>query len=208
MKDSIIKCLNHLNTETSYTNRQGRNRGKWSILSQFCHSKCISKLAAKSVELEEPHGFGTYASNDYYPSWHYDKDVVASWKKAMEIYKETEDIEAAIAALPFDNNTYREGFSENVFYSAVILALSGTTLSDLLPNLFGCSVEQAINEIRDHDLWNGSLTKTHALGDGEWSLEVYSRDDEYLFEFVGSNGTRSESDDLNGQLNLLLDLSE
>ena len=74
-----------------------------------------------------------------------------------------------------------------------------------LPNLFGCSIEQALGMVRENDLWNGFLTKTHAIGDGEWSLEVYSREDEFLFEFVGSNGTRREADDLRGQLDSLLE---
>ena len=126
--NEVAKAVNKLNSETSYTNRNGRNRGKWTVLSQFTHSKCIQHLAVEGVELQEPHGFGTWASNDHYPSWHYDEDVVTAWKNAMKLYKETEDVDTAIADLPFDNNTYREGFSESVFYSAVILALSGTTL--------------------------------------------------------------------------------
>lgn len=36
--------------------------------------------------------------------------------------------------------------------------------------------------------------ETHALGGGEWSIEVYGRNDEFLKEFVGLNGTRPDED--------------
>jgi hypothetical protein len=51
----------------------------------------------------------------------------------------------------------------------------------------------------------GSST-SHAIGGGEWSLEVYGEAGEYLFELVGSNGTRDneEADDLNGELSELI----
>jgi len=32
--------------------------------------------------------------------------------------------------------------------------------------------------------------ETHAIGGGEWSIEVYGPNGEFLKEFVGSNGTR------------------
>jgi hypothetical protein len=208
MKNSneIAKAVNHLNSETTYTNRSGRNRGRWSLFSQFCHSKCISHLG-EGIELEKPQGFGTLASNSHYPSFHYDEECVAAWEKALNLYQETNDLESAVEILNPGKNTYREGFSENVFFSAVIMALSGVKLDDLLPNLFGCSVEQAISLAKEHNLHLGPMTKTHAVGDGEWSLEVYGDDEEFLFEFVGSNGTRSESADLRGQLSLLLEFS-
>lgn len=71
------------------------------------------------------------------------------------------------------------------------------------PNLFACSVKNAIQLVRDYGI---SETKARAVGGGEWSLEVYGEDNEFLFEFVGSNGTRSEADNLRGQLDDLLDL--
>jgi hypothetical protein len=37
--------------------------------------------------------------------------------------------------------------------------------------------------------------KTTSVGGGEWSLEVYA-DDIFVCEYVGSNGTHGESDDL------------
>lgn len=43
--------------------------------------------------------------------------------------------------------------------------------------------------------YNGDLvskTATHAVGGGEWSIEVYDNNDTFLKEFVGSNGTRDE----------------
>jgi hypothetical protein len=46
---------------------------------------------------------------------------------------------------------------------------------------------------------NGELayrTETHAVGGGEWSIEVYREDGSFLKEFVGSNGTRESADDL------------
>ena len=70
-------------------------------------------------------------------------------------------------------------------------------------NLFGCSVKTAIKRIREHGF---SETKIHAIGDGEWSLEVYDEEGDCMFEFVGSNGTRREADDLYAQLDTLLDL--
>lgn len=33
-------------------------------------------------------------------------------------------------------------------------------------------------------------TKSFAVGGGEWSVEVYNLDGGFLFELVGSNGTR------------------
>jgi hypothetical protein len=40
-------------------------------------------------------------------------------------------------------------------------------------------------------------TKTFALGDGLWSIEVFDHDGSVVKEFVGSNGTRDEeADDL------------
>ena len=40
--------------------------------------------------------------------------------------------------------------------------------------------------------------ETHSVGDGEWSLEVYDSNDNFIREFVGSNGTRygEEASDL------------
>lgn len=46
---------------------------------------------------------------------------------------------------------------------------------------------------------NGMLvghTETHAIGGGEWSIEVFDEDGCFLEEFVGSNGTRDQADDL------------
>jgi len=51
-------------------------------------------------------------------------------------------------------------------------------------------------------------TSTHALGSGDWSIEV--RDgDEFLFELVGSNGSRNDepADDLWGKLQELENLA-
>ena len=47
-------------------------------------------------------------------------------------------------------------------------------------------------------------TTTHACGGGEWSIEIYDGSD-FLFELVGSNGTRNdeEADDLWGDLEQL-----
>lgn len=46
---------------------------------------------------------------------------------------------------------------------------------------------------------NGMLvgnTETHAIGGGEWSIEVFDKNGCFLEEFVGSNGTREPADDL------------
>lgn len=46
-------------------------------------------------------------------------------------------------------------------------------------------------------------TTTHAIGGGEWSIEVYDDEGNYIREFVGSNGTRDdeEADDLWSEYN-------
>lgn len=74
---------------------------------------------------------------------------------------------------------------------------------EFFPNL-NCSVKTAIEKLKEHGFGN---TKTYAIGGGEWSLEVLGEDGEFLFEFVGSNGTHYEEDDLHGQLYDLLDLA-
>jgi len=49
-------------------------------------------------------------------------------------------------------------------------------------------------------------TKSFAVGGGEWTVEVYNLDGEFLFELVGSNGTRNEEtpDNLWGELSCLV----
>ena len=48
-------------------------------------------------------------------------------------------------------------------------------------------------------------TKSFAVGGGEWTIEVYDLDGEFLFELLGSNGTRDEeADDLWGELSCLI----
>jgi len=49
------------------------------------------------------------------------------------------------------------------------------------------------NELRYSDV---SETKTLAVGGGEWAIEVYHQDGSFIREFVGSNGTHREADDL------------
>jgi hypothetical protein len=41
-------------------------------------------------------------------------------------------------------------------------------------------------------------TTTHAVGGGEWSIEVKTVESGFLFELVGSNGTQDWSKDENG----------
>ena len=49
-------------------------------------------------------------------------------------------------------------------------------------------------------------TKSCAVGGGEWSIEVYDLNGNYLFELVGSNGTRNdeEPDNLWNELSFLV----
>jgi len=49
-------------------------------------------------------------------------------------------------------------------------------------------------------------TKSFAVGGGEWTIEVYDLNGNYLFELVGSNGTRNEEtpDNLWGELSCLV----
>jgi hypothetical protein len=39
-------------------------------------------------------------------------------------------------------------------------------------------------------------TTTHSVGGGDWSIEVFDIEGNFLFELVGSNGTNSKADDL------------
>ena len=47
-------------------------------------------------------------------------------------------------------------------------------------------------------------TKSFAVGGGEWTVEVYNLDGEFLFELVGSNGTREPADNLWNELSFLV----
>lgn len=47
-------------------------------------------------------------------------------------------------------------------------------------------------------------TKSFAVGGGEWTIEVYDLEGEYLFELVGSNGTREPADNLWNELSFLV----
>lgn len=44
--------------------------------------------------------------------------------------------------------------------------------------------------------------ETHAIGGGQWSIEVYGSESGLLFELIGLNGTQEgeEADDLHGEL--------
>jgi len=46
--------------------------------------------------------------------------------------------------------------------------------------------------------WFHPQTTTHALGGGEWSIEVYGPHG-FLCEYVGENGTHGPADDLWGE---------
>ena len=48
-------------------------------------------------------------------------------------------------------------------------------------------------------------TESFSIGDGQWSLEVMDLNGGYLFELVGSNGTREEASDLFAELALMLE---
>lgn len=47
-----------------------------------------------------------------------------------------------------------------------------------------------VSALKNADL--SARYETHAIGGGEWSIEVYGKDGEFLKEFVGFNGTRGE----------------
>lgn len=47
-------------------------------------------------------------------------------------------------------------------------------------------------------------TKSCAVGGGEWTIEVYDLDGEFLFELLGSNGTREPADNLWNELSCLV----
>lgn len=55
---------------------------------------------------------------------------------------------------------------------------------------------KCVNAITKKDV---AYTETFAVGGGDWSIEVYDREGCLLKEFVGSNGTRDEADDLWGE---------
>lgn len=42
--------------------------------------------------------------------------------------------------------------------------------------------------------------KTHSIGDGLWSIEIFDRHGNFVKEFVGENGTRDEPTDLWAQI--------
>lgn len=79
----------------------------------------------------------------------------------------------------------------NGSYDAICARMASYGLDPLLFMLF-----VANNGV---DVWR---TETYSLGGGEWSIEVYDLDDEFLCEFVGSNGTQPDypKDDLWGYL--------
>jgi hypothetical protein len=56
-----------------------------------------------------------------------------------------------------------------------------------------------MNNLKKIDIGQSS---THSLGGGEWSIEVYHENGDFIKEFVGSNGTRSEKDDLWGEYDI------
>jgi len=69
--------------------------------------------------------------------------------------------------------------------------------------------KKKIQLLREYGYHN---SETRAIGDGQWSIEVYgwnSIEDnkEFLFEIIGSNGTKygEEPDDLHGRLSEILD---
>ena len=87
----ICKAMIMLDHEISYTNRFGNGQGKWCVLDQFVHFHGIDTLAVAGVEIQEPTGFGTWASNKYYPSFHHTDEKFAAWKRAVNWYKEQGD---------------------------------------------------------------------------------------------------------------------
>ena len=203
--NEIVKAMYVLNTTVSYSNKFGNGAGKWTSLDRFVHYNQIDHLAVKGVEIQEPIGFGTYASNPYYPSTHYNEGKIAAWKAALEKFQETNDLEEAVKILSPEKNLWREGFEDEVFKSAVILLLSGYTLGCVFTYMHGCSVYTAVERIKKVGVSN---TKIHPVGDGLYSLEIIGDDGKYLFELLGSNGVAKEIDNLEGQLKLLMEISE
>ena len=43
------------------------------------------------------------------------------------------------------------------------------------------------------------IRSIHALGNGEWSVELHDEEGNFLQEFVGSNGTHEPADDLDSE---------
>jgi hypothetical protein len=203
--NEILKAMYVLNSTVSYTNKFGAGAGKWTSLDRFVHYNQIDHLAVKGVELQEPVGFGTYASNPYYPSTHYNESKIAAWKAALEKFQENNDLDESVKILNPEKNLWREGFEDEVFKSAVILLLSGYTLECVFTYMHGCSVITAVERIKESGVSN---TKTHPVGGGLYSLEVYGDDGKVLFELLGSNGVAKEMDDLEGELKLLIEISE
>lgn len=203
--NEIVKAMYVLNQTVSYTNKFGAGAGKWTSLDRFVHYNQIDHLAVKGVEIQEPVGFGTYASNNYYPATHYNEENIAAWKAAIENFVESNDLESAVEILKPEKNLWREGFEDEVFKSAVILLLSGYTLGCVFTYMHGCSVHTAVERIKESGVSN---TKTHPVGGGLYSLEVFGGDGKVLFELLGSNGVSTEIDDLEGELRLLIEISE
>lgn len=65
------------------------------------------------------------------------------------------------------------------------------------------TIERKVSIVKDFFRNNPNcplLTESNSIGYGLWSISVYGWSDEntyeFLFELIGSNGTRSEKDDL------------
>jgi hypothetical protein len=77
---------------------------------------------------------------------------------------------------------------------------------------YNAPIESRLKKVQLLKEFGHYQSETKAIGGGEWAIEVYGWNDdeerrEFLFELVGSNGTRDneEPDDLHGYLSELYD---
>lgn len=193
----ICKAMITLENYVTYQNRYGTQ--EWTILDRFVHFNGIGSLAVSGVKIEKPKGFGTYASNPYYPAFHHTDEIFSAWKKALNWYQEQGSIDCAVEFLNYHEFTYTEGCLYKEFLQGVILTLCGVSWYDVAQQHFSV-----------HCAWNAITFSKFGVGktilikeDKKHLLEVYDEEDEYIFEIKNDNMT-----DLFKELSQIIELSE
>jgi hypothetical protein len=111
------------------------------------------------------------------------------------------------------NGTLAKGTFQNVYGSENMMSCGCKKVADI--DVFiqehNAPFEKRLKKIALLKEYGYHNAESKSIGDGQWSLEVYGWNKEedrkeFLFELVGSNGTRDEeSDDLHGYLSELYD---
>jgi len=112
------------------------------------------------------------------------------------------------------NGTLAKGTFQNVYGSENMMSCGCKKVADIdiFIKEYNAPIERRLNRISLLKEFGHYQSESKSIGDGLWSLEVYGWNDdeerrEFLFELVGSNGTRDneEPDDLHGYLSELYD---